>query len=204
MVTVPKVVETITNTDVVESRNSRSRSLGLKAGSRTTSNAVKTAPNTGSSTTSCIDTEMLMMRTMTLYTEMTGAEREPRSIQTREDRAITLFVTGRNTQAQLDKQRKSWSTDLRTSERSWTITVPGHRSPLRNCGPRRLSLHGRGTSARAWTSRPLNSGRRFYRWSWKKSSSTGTTTWPSRWLYPFKVNPLRRMPCPYKLKNLHG
>ena len=77
MVTIPKVVKIIASTDVVESRNSRSRSLGLKAGSRKTSNAVKTAPNTGSSTASCIDTEMLVMTTPPLYTEMTGGRANP-------------------------------------------------------------------------------------------------------------------------------
>ena len=34
------------------------------------------------------------------------AERDPRSIQTKEDRAITLFVSGKITEAQLDYQRK--------------------------------------------------------------------------------------------------
>ena len=43
-----------------------------------------------------------------------------------------------------------------------------------------------------------------------RSSSTGTTTWTSRRLYPLKVIPLRKIPFPYKLwqtyklKNLHS
>ena len=40
MVTIPKVAEIIANTDVVESRNSRSRSLGLKVWSRKTNNGL--------------------------------------------------------------------------------------------------------------------------------------------------------------------
>ena len=41
-----------------------------------------------------------------LEEEIAQAERELRSIQTREDRAITLFVSGRITEVQLDDQRK--------------------------------------------------------------------------------------------------
>ena len=47
MVTIPKVVGIIASADVVESRNNRLRSLGLKTGSRKTRNAVKTARSTG-------------------------------------------------------------------------------------------------------------------------------------------------------------
>ena len=56
MVTIPKAPEIMAKTDVVESRNSLSRSLGLKAGSRKTSNAVKTAASTGSRTASITTT----------------------------------------------------------------------------------------------------------------------------------------------------
>ena len=41
-----------------------------------------------------------------LEEEIAQAQRDLRSIQTREDRAITLFVSGRITEAQLDDQRK--------------------------------------------------------------------------------------------------
>ena len=41
-----------------------------------------------------------------LEQEIAQAERDLRSIQTREERAITLFVSGRITEAQLDDQRK--------------------------------------------------------------------------------------------------
>ena len=41
-----------------------------------------------------------------LEEEIAQAERDLRSIQTREDRAITLFVSGKITEAQLDYQRK--------------------------------------------------------------------------------------------------
>ncbi len=41
-----------------------------------------------------------------LEEEIARAERDLRSIQTREDRAITLFVSGKITEAQLDYQRK--------------------------------------------------------------------------------------------------
>ena len=41
-----------------------------------------------------------------LEEQIAQAERDLRSIQTREERAITLFVSGRITEAQLDDQRK--------------------------------------------------------------------------------------------------
>ena len=41
-----------------------------------------------------------------LEEQIARAERDLRSLQTREERAITLFVTGRITEAQLDRQRK--------------------------------------------------------------------------------------------------
>ena len=41
-----------------------------------------------------------------LEEQIARAERDLRSIQTREERAITMFVSGRITEAQLDNQRK--------------------------------------------------------------------------------------------------
>ena len=41
-----------------------------------------------------------------LEEQIARAERDLRSIQTRDERAITLFVSGRITEAQLDNQRK--------------------------------------------------------------------------------------------------
>ena len=69
-----------------------------------------------------------------LEEEIAQAERDLRSLQTREDRAVTLFVSGRITKAQLDDHSSSSPSGLRTSERSWTITVPGRRAELRNYG----------------------------------------------------------------------
>ena len=65
-------------------------------------------------------------------------------------------------------------------------------------------MHGRGTSIRAWKSRPPSSERSFYIRSWKRSSSTGTTKWTSRWLYPLKVSPLRTILLPAHLNHPQG
>ena len=69
-----------------------------------------------------------------LEEEIAQAERDLRSLQTREDRAVTLFVSGRITKASSTISSSSSPSALRTSERSWTITVPGRRAELRNYG----------------------------------------------------------------------
>ena len=54
--------------------------------------------------------------------------------QIREERAITLFVSGRITEVQLDDQRKFITERLESAKRSWTYTVLGRRAELRKCG----------------------------------------------------------------------
>ena len=71
--------------------------------------------------------------------------------QIREERAITLFVSGRITEVQLDDQRKFITERLESAGRSWTNTVPGRRAEQdrlirwRPTSP--LSIRGAGTHA---------------------------------------------------------
>ena len=69
-----------------------------------------------------------------LEEQISRAERDLRSIQTREERAITLFVSGRITEAQLDNQRRFITERLENFRAKLEITVPGRRATLRNCG----------------------------------------------------------------------
>ena len=68
------------------------------------------------------------IRAERLEEEIAQAERGLRSIQTREDHAITVFVSGRITEAQLDLQRKFITERLESVRASWTNTVPGRRA----------------------------------------------------------------------------
>ena len=129
-----------------------------------------------------------------LEEEIVQAERDLRSIQTREERAITLFVSGRITEAQLDDQRK-FITERLESVRA---KLDEHRARAAS-GVEKLRLM---EAVFAWA-RDVGQGldevipsseRRFCGWSWKRSSSTGTTTWTSRWLYQLKVSPLWEIP----------
>ena len=129
-----------------------------------------------------------------LEEEIAQAERDLRSIQTREERAITLFVSGRITEAQLDDQRK-FITERLESVRA---KLDEHRARAAS-GAEKLRLM---EAVFAWA-RDVGQGldelipsseRRFCGWSWKRSSPTGTTTWTSRWLYELKVSPLWEIP----------
>ena len=60
------------------------------------------------------------------------AERDLRSIQMEEDRAIRLFVSGRSPRPNSTSNVSSSPSGLRAPERSWTITVLRRRVELRS------------------------------------------------------------------------
>ena len=62
------------------------------------------------------------------------AERDLRTTQTREERAFTLFVSGKITEDQLDNQRRFITERLENVRAKLEDTVPGRRATLRNYG----------------------------------------------------------------------
>ena len=134
-----------------------------------------------------------------LEEQISRAGRDLRSIQTREERAISLFVSGRITEVQLDNQRKFITERLesvRAKLDDCRARVASGTEDLRLVEAVFAWARDAGQSLDELTP---SSERSFCRWSWKRSSSTGTTTWTSRWLYPLKVSPRRKIPFPYKL-----
>ena len=126
--------------------------------------------------------------------EIAQAERDLRSIQTREERAITLFVSGRITEAQLDDQRKLITERLE----SVRAKLDEYRARAASEAEKLRLVE----AVFAWA-RDVGQGldeltpeqrKQILQMVGERSSSTGTTTWTSRSLYPLKVSPLRRIP----------
>ena len=131
-----------------------------------------------------------------LEEEIAQAERDLRSIQMEEDRAIRLFVSGKIAEAQLDIQRKFITERLESAR----AKLDEYRAREASGVEKRQLME----TILAWASCPQSSARRFSRWFWSRSSSTRTTTWTSRWLYPSTMSllTLSLSPCQLRPKNL--
>ena len=115
-----------------------------------------------------------------LEEQISQAERDLLSIQTREERAITLFVSGRITEAQLDNQSKFFA------------------KRLENVRTKLDDYHAWAASG----AEKLRLTEAVFAWARDVGQGLDELTLEHR-KDPLKVSPLRKIPCPYKLWQTH-